>query len=79
MRTLATLFCGGTSDSLNPRKTHLLNESTGKALCGQHIAHIERVDCNEIDAENYNGSDACQKCLRKLSVPMETSDEQEGH
>lgn len=61
---LPILFHGGGEDSALPRKVHLLDPETGRAMCGQYIAHLERIDSDFIKSDDYQGQAACQKCLK---------------
>lgn len=63
---LQTIFSGGCSDSLNPRKAHLLDPATGGALCGQAFRAWQNVEISNIGAADYWGNEACTKCLRKM-------------
>jgi hypothetical protein len=63
---LQTIFSGGCSDSLNPRKAHLLDPATGGALCGQSFRAWQNVEISDIGAADYWGNEACAKCLRKM-------------
>ncbi len=61
---LPIFFHGGGEDSALPRKVHLLNPVTGRSMCGQHIGHPERIDCDFVHFDDYHGQAACQKCLK---------------
>lgn len=64
MMKLRILFHGGGEDSALPRKVHLLNPEMGRAMCGQYIGHLERIDNDFIKLNDYQGQAACQKCLK---------------
>ena len=71
---LETIFSGGCADSELPRKGHLLDPETRAALCGQHFSNQHHVECSDIDAEDFIGSEACKKCLsRKAALILRVS------
>ena len=68
---IQTIFCGGTSDSLRPRKVHISGPD-GEPLCGQFFARYENVDGGVMDADDYVGSETCAKCQRKMNMRPNT-------
>ena len=68
---LMTVFAGGCIDSLKPSKVHIANEA-GDPLCGQYFQHPENVDRDFIDSIDFTGSEACSKCVKKLSLRPNT-------